>query len=234
MGSLDGGYANVGTTGLGTATAERARPPPGLRQSGTQCAMFMRKTSPQDAGGPKKMNRDRALAAPGNVPSILETHRQSSRNFSQGRNTSAARLPAALAPRRSPRPSLRVSMRPGPSSRGRSRSRSRSRRRRRRRSSSRVRNPDRRRSRHRALSRGLLLLLLPCKLGSSSNITSISSNRACRLGTRPGGRHRRALRHGPRRRHRCRHRRRCRSSRRPRSPLRRSRRGPGRGDSSCR
>lgn len=29
----DSGYANVGTTGLGTAPAERVRPPPGLRQS---------------------------------------------------------------------------------------------------------------------------------------------------------------------------------------------------------
>ena len=30
---VDSGYANVGTTGLGTAPAERVRPPPGIRQS---------------------------------------------------------------------------------------------------------------------------------------------------------------------------------------------------------
>ena len=33
--SVDGGYANVGTTGLGTAPAERVRPPPGIRQPGS-------------------------------------------------------------------------------------------------------------------------------------------------------------------------------------------------------
>ena len=43
---MDAGYANVGTTGLGTAPAERVRPPPGLWQSsGSGAASHERRAS---------------------------------------------------------------------------------------------------------------------------------------------------------------------------------------------